>query len=325
MRELSIEGLSDDEQFLVLTDPTTDERFALSRSLLATAPQPIPREQPMETHLTPREIQTRIRRGESPDDIAADTGMPITSIEPFAGAVIAEREYMAQQAQRTGVRRKHVTGSGTRLDELVAQGLRARNQSPDDATWNSFRREDGRWTVLLAFGESTATFLYDAEGRYVLPTDDAAHDLVGDVALPESPDMALADAIRDAEPVAEPAVEPEPADQVEPAHQVDQVEYSGELQLDLELPADIAVAEHLLDDAAILPPVSSLKEARDRRAQTAMSQPETDTEVESEHDHLDEVIEHDIAVPDSAPQPKKRHERRRVPSWDEIMFGDKHD
>jgi len=319
MRELSVEGLSDDEQFLVLTDPTTDERFVVSHSLLATAPQPIPREQPMETHLTPREIQTRIRRGESPDDIAADTGMPITSIEPFAGAVIAEREYMAQQAQRTSVRRKHVTGSGTRLDDLVAQGLREQNQSPDDATWDSFRREDGRWTVLVGFGDSTATFLYDADGRYVVPADEAAHDLVGDVALPESPDMALADAIRDAEPQPEPA--PEMA--AEPA---DQVEHTGELQLDLELPADIAVAEHLLDDAAILPPVSSLKEARDRRAQTAMSQSETEPDVEPEHDHLDEVIEHNIAVPDdSAPQTKKRHERRRVPSWDEIMFGDRQD
>lgn len=318
MRELSVEGLSDDERFLVLTDPITDERFTVARSLLATAPQPIPREQPMETHLTPREIQTRIRRGESPDDIAADTGMPITSIEPFAGAVIAEREYVAQQAQRTSVRRKHVTGSGARLDDLVAQGLRARNQSPDDATWDSFRREDGRWTVLLGFGDATATFLYDADGRYVVPADETAHDLVGDVALPESPDMALADAIRDAEPEAEPEVEVEP----EP---VDQVEHTGELQLDLELPADIAVAEHLLDDAAILPPVSSLKEARDRRAQTAMSQSETDIEVESEHDHLDDVIEHDIAVPDAAPQSKKRHERRRVPSWDEIMFGDRQD
>ena len=41
----------------------------------------------------------------------------------------------------------------------------------------------------------------------------------------------------------------------------------------------------------------------------------------------DEEIDHDMAVPDvagpSSQQRKKRHERRRVPSWDEIMFGGK--
>jgi hypothetical protein len=31
---------------------------------------------------------------------------------------------------------------------------------------------------------------------------------------------------------------------------------------------------------------------------------------------------HDVAVPDTMGPRKKRHERRRVPSWDEIMFGD---
>ena len=32
-----------------------------------------------------------------------------------------------------------------------------------------------------------------------------------------------------------------------------------------------------------------------------------------------------VAVPDTMGPRKKRHERRRVPSWDEIMFGDKSD
>jgi hypothetical protein len=35
-------------------------------------------------------------------------------------------------------------------------------------------------------------------------------------------------------------------------------------------------------------------------------------------------LEHDVAVPDTLPR-KKKHERRRVPSWDEIMFGGRDD
>jgi len=345
MRELGVDGLTDDRRFLVVRDPSTGEQFhaplddQVVEDLLASRSQPtsgpagsaVPNdstgsEQPMETTLTPREIQARIRRGESPAGVADATGMDLAQIEPFAGPVLDEREFMAQQARRTTVRRKHATGAGLPLDALVDDALRARNQSPDDVAWDAFRREDGRWTVLatLPGGDASATFLYDVAGRYVVPADDIAHDLIGDLALPESPDMALADAIRE-EAAAAPA-EPEaevdaPAD--EPAQP------TAELELDLDLPLDIAAAESLLDQADPYPPVSSLKEARDRRAQTVMAQQDDDepTIDEDLRDHLeDAVIEHDIAVPDaSSPQSKKRHERRRVPSWDEIMFGDRQD
>jgi len=324
MRELGVEGLSEDEQFLVLRDPSTDELFRVQRTL-AVSQQPTPREQPMDNQLTPREIQARIRRGESPDQIAEATGMALTSIEPFAGAVIAEREYMAQQAQRTSVRRRHVTGTGVRLGDLVDQGLREQNRSPDAATWDAFRREDGRWTVVMTSGDRSATFLYDVDGRYVLPVDDAAHALVADLPADPSSDMALADAIR--ESTAPGTTEPQAAEAHSDVDDDVASAPTGELELDLGLPDDIAAAEHLLDDVALLPPVSSLKEARDRRAQTALTPADEIPElIEAEHDDLDHTVEHDIAVPDtSAPTTKKRHERRRVPSWDEIMFGDRQD
>ena len=76
--------------------------------------------------------------------------------------------------------------------------------------------------------------------------------------------------------------------------------------------------------------MSSLKEARDRRAleQLAMSiEAEAEAPAEPADVEITEEHEvHDVAVP-STPHPsqhgpsKKRHERRRVPSWDEIMFG----
>lgn len=345
MRELGVDGLTDDRRFLVLRDPSTGEQFHAplddqvvedlfaSRSQRTSGPagSAVPTdstgsEQPMEATLTPREIQARIRRGDSPADVADATGMDLARIEPFAGPVLDEREFMAQQARRTTVRRKHATGAGLPLDALVDDGLRTRNQSPDDVAWDAFRREDGRWTVLatLPGADAPATFLYDVASRYVVPTDDVAHDLIGDLALPESPDMALADAIR------EEAVAASDTSETESMTAADlPIEPTGELELDLDLPDDIAAAESLLDRVEPYPAVSSLKEARDRRAQTAMSQHDDGepTVDEDLRDHLeDTVIEHDIAVPDaSSPQSKKRHERRRVPSWDEIMFGDKHD
>ena len=78
--------------------------------------------------------------------------------------------------------------------------------------------------------------------------------------------------------------------------------------------------------------VASIKAARDRRAlgQLATDAEESDQSHAAalqarEIDEFEDSIEHDVAVPDTAGPRKKRHERRRVPSWDEIMFGDKND
>ena len=78
------------------------------------------------------------------------------------------------------------------LGALVDASLAAHGASAESAVWDSWRREDGRWTVIVApeGAAEPATFLYDAKGRYVLPADDAAHELIGDVAL-QSPDATV--------------------------------------------------------------------------------------------------------------------------------------
>ena len=124
---------------------------------------------------------------------------------------------------------------------------------------------------------------------------------MGDVALPDSADMAIADAVRSPARAQETVAD---AEEVEPT------------------PSD--------EDVAL--GVSSLKEARDRRALEQLSlgdeddeAPATEAVAEHEVDDFEDSLEHDVAVPDTMGPRKKRHERRRVPSWDEIMFGDKSD
>ena len=185
---------------------------------------------------------------------------------------------------------------------------------PEAATWDSWRREDGRWTVVVTpSGEAhPATFLFDVKSRYVVPADEFAHDLVGDIALPESADMAIADAVRAPErPAEQPPVDEPVAEEIV-------------AQPVVEIPEPIAPVEE-----QTITGVSSLKEARDRRAleQLALTDAEPDEEppvAEAEHD-FEDSLEENVAVPDTMGPRKKRHERRRVPSWDEIMFGDKND
>ncbi|MFO6453273.1 MULTISPECIES: septation protein SepH [unclassified Aeromicrobium] len=288
MRELATVGLSDDGRFLVARDATTGERFRLSidrrlTTLVDRTPVGSSRsgqmEIPMESSLTPRDIQTRIRRGESVEEVAEAAGITVERVQGFAVPVIAEREWMAQSARATSVRRKHVGGPAVALAELADTALAERGITPENVQWDAWRREDGRWTVQVDLEDGAASFLYDPKSRYVIADDDAARGLVGDLATQDQHDMALADLVTDA---------PEG--------------FGG------------AVAEE--PDHA--PLVRSIKEARDRRAlEQAVFEEPVEEVVE---DLEDQALEERIAVPDT-PKPRKKHSRRSVPSWDEIMFG----
>jgi hypothetical protein len=259
--------------------------------------------------MSPREIQTRVRRGETPEAVADAAGVDVERIMAYAIPVLAEREFMVEQARKTVVRRRHVGGANVVLGSLVDEQVQARGGSAEAATWDSWRREDGRWTltVLTEGANEPATFTYDVQGRYVLPADQVAHDLVGDLAPPVSHEMAIADALRDA-----------------PTPDATQV-----VELVVEAEADL----HPVG-------VSSLKAARDRRAMEQMALAEEQLALPTEPGPAEPQAEHDepveepqpepqqqrpaMAVPDGLPDDgprKKRHERRRVPSWDEIMFG----
>ena len=316
MRDLDLKGLSEDGRFLVARDTTTGETYRIlaDHRLSSLIGKPSHSgstsgqlEIRMQSSLSPRDIQTRIRRGESPQSVADSAGVPVEQISGFAGPVLAEREFMCEQARKTAIRRKHVGGAGVQLGFLVSDNIAAAGGVPEEAAWDSWRREDGRWTVLVTpHGQAhPATFLFDVKSRYVLPADEFAHELVGDIALPDSTDMAIADAVRAAE---SPRVSP-----VEPA-------------LPVEIPEPIVAIEE-----ETLSGVSSLKEARDRRAleQLALSdaaeEQDSPPAPEAEQDDFEDSLEDNVAVPDTMGPRKKRHERRRVPSWDEIMFGDKSD
>ncbi|MCW2841277.1 MAG: hypothetical protein JWR55_2760 [Aeromicrobium sp.] len=347
MRDLKPEGLSEDRRFLVARDVTTGEQFRIPAdhrlsSLIGTPSRPgRPTSGQMEirmpSSLSPRDIQTRIRRGESPQSVADSAGVPVEQIEGFAGPVLAEREFMCEQARKTAIRRKHVGGAGVQLGQLVTENISSTGGVPESAAWDSWRREDGRWTVVVTPHGSTfpATFLFDVKSRYVVPADEFAHDLVGDIALPDSTDMAIADAVRAPDRssvVAEPeavevldAVEtPEPTEALIDELLGDELLGRELARPSVEIPEPIAPIEE-----EMLTGVSSLKEARDRRALEQLALTEAEdvpaAPVAEHEDDFEDSLEENVAVPDTMGPRKKRHERRRVPSWDEIMFGDKNE
>lgn len=316
----------------------------------------------MESILTPREIQSRIRHGESPDDVSAAAGVSRASIEGYIIPVLAEREHVCAKARDTMIRRRHVGGPGMLLGDLVDSSIRARGGKPDQAVWDSWRDDnDGRWVLVISTERQTATFMYDVQDRYILPSDEHARDLVGDIAAPDSTDTALADALDDVSQVDDthnadsnsvvPA-SPNPDDSNPDSAAANRINPDNAGGIDPEsLATSTAFLERFgdngVDDDADTPPgVSSLKAARQRRAmeQLALSEewapdapgdggdasgPPTssgaDVDDGTSSVDVDAASFDDAAVPDSSPATrqsgKRRQERRRVPSWDEIMFG----
>jgi len=66
--------------------------------------------------LSPRDIQARIRAGESADDVARIAGVPVDRVLRYAGPVLQERAMLAQHARRTKLR---TSDKGASLAEVV--------------------------------------------------------------------------------------------------------------------------------------------------------------------------------------------------------------
>lgn len=138
----------------------------------------------MESALRPRDIQARIRGGESLEAVAHAAGVPIAKIEPFAGPVIAEREHIAGLAQTNPVRRAGDAVAHRSLRSVVSDRLLSRGVDIDDAEWDAWRNEDRRWTVRLSYEldsvEHQADFSYDQTGRFCTAANDDARWLTGE-------------------------------------------------------------------------------------------------------------------------------------------------
>lgn len=290
MSHLSLAGVSDDGKRLLLVSDQGDEFTleitpALRAALRGQSTRIGQLEIQMSSTLRPRDIQDRIRAGESPEEVAEAAGSTVEAIMPYAAPVLAEREHVAERAQKSSVRR---TGDGTsnsqarQLGEAVAEHLYANDARPDQVSWDAYRREDGRWVLTadyqLAGSSGTAKFVYDAPGNYITTDNHDARRLIGDAVAAAEP--ALADgrrhltAVADQLPLGDDAIDMVSATPAVPASPAEPVAEDPVVDEPVTpTPADEPVAE---EPAPAAPP---------RRA------------------------------------PAKKRGRASVPSWDEIMFG----
>ena len=300
MAHLTLTGVSDDgKRLLLVSDKGVEFTLDITPSLRAALSGDTSRigqlEIQMDSALRPRDIQARIRAGETPEAVAEAAQTTVDKIMTYAGPVLAEREHVAERAQRSSVRRApgESAGGARTLGDAVAAHLRSGNVDPATVAWDAWRREDGRWSLTAQFESSerrgTAEFTYDAPGNYVVLDNDDARWLVGEVVAGSAP------ARDDLEQARLRRLSAVPGDELPLGDDaIEMVSQDEPASLGAEAPV-----EAYLDDS----PASDDPGLREEAAEAA---------AQDDEDSDDQPARRQV---------QKKRGRASVPSWDEIMFG----
>jgi hypothetical protein len=128
------------------------------------------------------------------DAIARDGQVSVDKVERFAGPILQERVYILDQAFLVVLRKESAREQETFL-ELVTARLAPRGIDSDSLSWNSWRLDDGTWTIDLSYpnrdGQGNATWNFDLNRRLIVATNENARWMLGQepAARPHTPGL----------------------------------------------------------------------------------------------------------------------------------------
>jgi hypothetical protein len=198
MSDLRLTGKNPEGTHLTLIDSQGEEfTVRISDTLRATVNQPrltsVVSPDDSEV-MSVREIQRRLRAGQTMDAIARDGQVSVDKVERFAGPILQERVYILDQAFLVVLRKESAREQETFL-ELVTARLAPRGIDSDSLSWNSWRLDDGTWTIELSYpnrdGQGNATWNFDLNRRLIVATNENARWMLGQepAARPHTPGL----------------------------------------------------------------------------------------------------------------------------------------
>ena len=342
MRTLQVVG-TEDGYVVVVSD--TGERFHLpmNQALLDAVKRPSATRVSSARRASPREIQAHIRRGLTAQQVADLTGETVDYVSMFEGPVIAEREFVLDQAQMVPLSGKAVErdGSGSfaaSVRERLAQ-LRAQ-----DIEWSAWKEESG-WMVEVSFTENSvehrAVWGFDPRKLLLTPHNDDAVVLsqaepiqgpliprLRPVATDDgaSPDRFDSEIFRDM-PLAEtgPLLEPVPYGKTTVSH-----EEEGEGSLGNTADLLEALRRRRGEREPAPEQDDSTRAAHPSTGSIRLVTEDTSGPGASVHQLRPttgetDVVDEEVEDPPAQHKPSSRKGRPEMPSWDDIVFGAKGD
>ena len=329
---LVVESDSGDQYTLAITDELRHAvRYARPKPAWDAAPDE-------NAALSPKEIQQRIRSGLTAAELAELTGSPVEALEKFEPPVIAERAYVAELARTTRIGRDP---SGPALGELVINRLAARGVDPDKVVWDAWREVEEPWQVAVDFPADDriirAQWTFDHTSRTLTAEDEEARWLTEtellDVPIPRRHLSAVPTVADDSAPL--------------PTHRPVMPVALGESEAQGTLEIEDDPTEALLEDLSARRGTREVMDDLDDDGEEAFegfgpanqrsadvgfgqSMPHPAGSARKPDAEAPQASGREEAVPETAEQetldkPATRRGRASVPSWDEIVFGARHD
>lgn len=126
-----------------------------------------------------KEIQARLRAGESFAEVARISGLSFEKVERYSSPIMQERAWIIELAEKASPK-----GTSLTLAELVIQRLAPRGVNMNQISWNTWRLDDGTWHLVLIYpskdGQSEASWSFDSNKRTLHSKDDDARWINGE-------------------------------------------------------------------------------------------------------------------------------------------------
>ena len=183
--ELQLVGRTGDGSAIELTD-NSGARFSLpiTENLKSALTQPrLVSVAPVDERPSfgVKEIQARLRAGESMASISRTTDWAIEKIEKFSGPILQERAYVIENALKSYLRRE---ASSPTLGEATEVQLSSHGVDMELVEWNTHRNVDGTWNVVVQYpnidGTAEANWNFELGNRILTAKDDSARWIAGD-------------------------------------------------------------------------------------------------------------------------------------------------
>ena len=183
--ELQLVGRASDGSSLELTDGS-GAKFSLpiTETLKTSLTQPrLVSVVPLDERPTfsVKEIQSRLRSGESMGSISRTTDWSIEKIEKFAGPILQERAYVIETALKSNLRREV---SSPTLEEATFVQLSNHGVDMEKVEWNTHREADGSWNIVVHYpnvdGTAEANWNFELGNRILTAQDDSARWIAGE-------------------------------------------------------------------------------------------------------------------------------------------------